>query len=322
MARAVRIGWLLLCLAGCAPPDPPQSTVCSVEKVADLPTRLVRGAVLVPAAVNQIPVQMQVDTGASTTSVTPDVATLLRLPPDAMRRTTVFGVGGQMISYNTQVLTFEVGRQLWAEQSFVTAPLARTFHEEPPVAGLLGANYLSDFDVELDLPEQRMTLWQVHGCAGDFAFQGVPHWRLPLRRYQRARMVATVQIDGQTLSALIDWGANATVLNQAAAARIGVTPQMLEADPGGHSNGADRNEIEFHLHRFAEIRIGNGVFHQARIQVAPIHIGDADMLLGIDYASVRRLWLSYATGQLFVVPPLPLPPPPLPPPPANHTNGL
>lgn len=308
MIRAIATAGLLLILASCTAPDPPQPAVCSVEKVADLPTRLVRGAMLVPAALNQTPVQMLVDTGATTTSVTSDIAMQLRLPPDARHRTRVFGVGGEAVSLNTLVWTFEVGRQEWTEQSFVTTPLARTFDEEPPVAGLLGANYLSDFDVELDLPEQRMTLWQVNGCDGDFAFRNLPHWRLPLRRYAPARMVATVQIDGQSLSALIDWGANATVLSQTAAARLGVTPAMLEADPAGHSIGTDRNEIEFHLHRFAEIRIGNGVFRQARIQVAPVHLLDVDMLLGLDYARTRHLWLSYATRQLFVVPSLPRPP--------------
>jgi len=306
--RVLPIACLLLCLAACAAPGPPQPSVCNVEKIADLPTRLVNGAVLVQAAINRTSVQMQVDTGASTTTVTPALAKELRLPPDAEHRTTVHGVGGDVVSRNTVVWTFEVGRQVWSEQSFVTAPLARVYHEVPPVAGLLGANHLSDFDVELDLPQGRMTLWQVHGCAGDFTFHDAPHFRLPLRRYAPARMVATVQIDGQSLAALIDWGSNATVLNEAAAARLGLAPETLAADPVGHSRGADGNEIEYRVHRFPEIRIGNGVAHQARVEVAPIHTTDVDMLLGLDYARTRRLWLSYATGQLFVALPPARPP--------------
>jgi predicted aspartyl protease len=313
--RVVPIACLLLCLAGCAAPDPPQPTVCTIEKVADLPTRLVRGAVLVPAAINQTAVQMEVDTGASKSSVTPDIAIKLGLPPDATRRTNVFGVGGIVLNTNTLEQSFEVGRQLWPDQSFVTTPLARAFHEDPPVAGLLGANYLSNFDVELDVPEGRMTLWQARNCAGDFAFRGVPHWRMPLRRYTPARMAATVTIDGQPVSALIDWGAGATVLNDAVAARLGITPEMLQADPAGHGNGTDRNEIEFHVHRFSEIRVGRGLFRQVHIEVAAIHARDVDMLLGLDYARTRHLWLSYATDQLFVVPP------PRPRPQANRTSG-
>jgi hypothetical protein len=50
------------------------------------------------------------------------------------------------------------------------------------------------------------------------------------------------------------------------------------------------------------------VFRQARIQVEPVHVQDADMLLGLDYARTRHLWLSCATRQLFVVPSLPRPP--------------
>lgn len=307
MMRALAIACLLLCLAACSSPDPARQVACTVEKVADLPARQVFGAVLVPAAVNQTAVLMQVDTGASTSSVTPAAAMALGLPPDARRRSTVLGVGGQIVTRNTLVSNFEVGHQMWVEQSFTTAPLARAFHEPQPVAGLLGANYLSDFDVELDLPHGRMTLWQVQGCTGDFTWQDVPHFSVKLRRYAPARMIATVEVDGHALPALIDWGANTTVLKQTTAVQLGVTPDALGVDPNGHSHGADGNEIEYRVHRFPEIRIGNGVFHQVRVEVAPIHLLDADMLLGLDYARTRRLWLSYATGQLFVALPPRLP---------------
>jgi predicted aspartyl protease len=307
MMRAVAIACLLLCLAACTSPAPAPQAACTVEKVADLPTRQVLGAVLVPAAVNQTAVQMQVDTGASTSSITPAMAMALRLPPDATHRSTVIGVGGQIVTRNTLVANFEVGRQVWPEQSFVTAPLARAYHEAQPVAGLLGANYLSDFDVELDLPHGRMTLWQVQGCAGDFTWADVPHFSVKLRRYAPARMVASVEIDGHALPALIDWGANTTVLKQTTAVQLGVTPEALAVDPTGHSHGADGNDIEYRVHRFPEIRIGNGVFHQVRVEVAPIQLLDADMLLGLDFARTRRLWLSYATGQMFVALPPRLP---------------
>jgi predicted aspartyl protease len=297
--RVVPIVWLLLALAACTDPTPPPA-VCTVDKVADLPARLVRGGVLVPATLDHMAVQMEVDTGATSSTVTPTFAGTRGLQPDPHRHTAVHGVGGQLVTRNTLVWSFEVGSQIWSAQSFATAPLARDFQEEPPVAGLLGADYLSDFDVELDLPHGRMTLWQVHGCEGDFALHGVPHWSMKLRRSSPARMIATVQLEDQKLSALIDWGANETVLKEAVALRLGVTPAMLDADPAGESHGADKNAITAHRHRFAELRIGNGLFRHVGLAVAPIQAANVDMLLGIDYARTRHVWLSYATQQMFV----------------------
>jgi hypothetical protein len=303
--RSVSIAGLLLCLAACTAPTSPDSASCTIEKVADLPARLVEGAVLVPAELNHMPVQMEVDTGASASTVTPGFANTWRLPPDPHRQTTVHGIGGDVVTSNTLVTSFELGQQMWSGESFTTAPLARSFIEDPPVAGLLGADYLSDFDVELDLPRRVMTLWQVHGCAGDFALRDVPHRSITLHRGSPARMIIPVAIDGQPISALIDWGANETVLKEAVALRLGVTPEMLAADPIGHDTGSDSNVVTSHLHLFQTLRVGDDLFYPVRIAVAPIHAADVDMLLGLDYARTRHLWLSYATGQIFVVPQAP-----------------
>ena len=292
---------LLSCLlAACAAQHPPSVAACSMDKVAELPVRIVGGAVMIPASINHTAVQMELDTGAEMTTVTPSAASELRLPPDARRRTLVHATGGDVTSRNQIVWNFEVGHQLWQDQSFTLVDLARTLHEDPPVAGLLGADLLSEFDVELDLPHGRMALWEVHDCAGDFAWPDVPHYRLELQRHPPNKLVTQVRVQGQTLTALIDWGANATMMTDAAAARLGVTPDMLNHDPSGHQNGADRREGVVHLHQFTDVQIGPEHFHLLRMQVAPIHVRDADALLGIDYARRRRLWLSYATGQMFV----------------------
>ncbi|HTW70603.1 MAG TPA: retropepsin-like aspartic protease [Acetobacteraceae bacterium] len=304
MLRTALIGGLLLCLAACAAPPAPGPQACSVERVADLPTQQHKGAVLVPASINQTPVLMQVDTGTSLSTVSPGFASAYALPPDPHRHTVVHGIGGEVTTRNTLLWSFEVGGQLWTDQSFVTSPLARTFNLDEPVAGLFAADFLSDFDVELDLPHHRITLWQVNGCAGDFAFRGVPHWRMPLRRYQEAQMVAPVTVDGQQMTALLDWGANVSVIKQSVAARLGVTAEQMQGDPVRKSRGADGNVVEAHVHRFPDLRIGPATFHNVRLEVAPIHDMNVDMLLGLNYARSRDLWLSYATDQLFVVRPV------------------
>jgi hypothetical protein len=75
---------------------------------------------------------------------------------------------------------------------------------------------------------------------------------------------------------------------------------MLAHDRSGSGRGVDQNEVPFHLHRFAEVKIGPGTFRNLPIEVADLRVADVGMLLGADYVSSRHVWLSYASDQMFV----------------------
>jgi hypothetical protein len=48
------------------------------------------------------------------------------------------------------------------------------------------------------------------------------------------------------------------------------------------------------------MQIGPEVFREVVIGVAPLSIVNADMLLGMDFAMSRRIWLSFRSRQMFV----------------------
>lgn len=306
MPVLVRVGLLCLValLGACAAPEPSASVAaCRLEREAELPLRMVGGGFLVPARIDGHAVQLQLDTGASASMIEQFVAIQLGLPADPYRQTNLHGAGGVILSRNTKVDLLELGRKQWRGLSLSSGHLARRFQEDPPVAGLLGADRLANFDVELDLPHGRMTLWDVSHCEGDFVPWTAPHFAVPLVRANPNRMLLHVEVDGQPVTALVDWGARSTVVTTAAAERLGVTAAMLAQDRGGTSRGVDQTPVAFHLHAFAQIRIGNEVFHHISTEVADLHVTDVGMLLGADYARTRRIWLSYATRQMFVLPP-------------------
>jgi predicted aspartyl protease len=234
---------LLASLTACMKaPDPVKQTACTVDRVAEMPVRVVDGAILVPGQIDQAPVQMQIDTGATSSMMDETTAARLALPSDAHRRTTLHGIGGQVQTQNTLVESLKIGGQEWQSLSLATGHLATAFHESIPVAGLLGADRLAVFDIELDVPHGRMTLWTVAHCAGDFALQGVPHYAVPLAWHSPNRLVARVEVDGHPVEALIDWGAKSTTITETAATAIGITPAMLAGDRSGTNWGIDRNE--------------------------------------------------------------------------------
>lgn len=302
------VGLLLLalmvaaCQSGGADPSDRMATQesCRMERVADLPARYVLGHVLIPAAVNDIPVQLLVDTGASASMLTPAAVALLGLHTDPSRTTTVHGIGGTVVTHDTSVQSFRIGDQDWLGSGMATGRLPIPFQEDPPVVGVLGADRLATFDVELDVPHRRMTLWRVQRCFGDFVPWQTAHYVLTLARYQPNQMIAHIEIEGHPVTALIDWGARSSMITSAAAAGLGVSEDILRQDRSGGSRGVDQNEVPIRVHRFGEITIGPARFHDIALEVGGLRVTNVGMLLGLDFFRTRHVWLSYASEQLFV----------------------
>jgi hypothetical protein len=175
----------------------------------------------------------------------------------------------------------------------------------PPVAGLLGADLLSGFDVELDVPHRHLALHRIEspssGCE-----QAVPRgWSgpfdtLPLRRSDN-RLLTEVAVNGVKMTALVDSGALSITVGDGAARGAGVTEAELQRDPGGIGGGVDMRELPYHWHRFASLTIGREVIRNPVLTVSPLH-EEADLLLGSPFFATRRVWLSYASGRMFVQP--------------------
>lgn len=300
---------LLACLpalgaCATAPAEPPDRTLaCQKERAAEVPIRFVDGAILATASVNRQPVLLQVDTGTTTSMADDEAAARFRLPSDPHRRTTLHGLSGETQTQNALVEDLQVGGEEWQSVSLSTGHLAARFHEALPVLGLLGADRLSAFDVELDVPQGRMTLWSVSNCAGDFVgWQGL-HYAVALTRHSPNRMIITVRVNDQDLHALVGWGARQSMITRDAIERLGVSPAMLAADRSEESWGIDGLHRPTRLHRFEEIRIGAETIHNATFAVADVHLNEADMLLGADFVRNRHVFLSYSARQLFIAPP-------------------
>lgn len=230
-------------------------------------------------------------------------AARLALPPDRHRRTNLHGLSGESVTQNTLIESLQIGGQEWQSDSFSTGHLANRFPQTPPVLGLLGADHLSAFDVELDVSHGHMTLWSVSNCTGDFvAWKGL-RYVVPLVRHQPNRMIVTVRVNGQNLHVLVDWGARQSLITRDAATRSGLTPAMLAADRKAESWGIDGLHRQTSLHRFEEIRIGPETLHNATLSVADVNLNEADMLLGADFVRNRHVFLSYSARRLFVAPP-------------------
>jgi predicted aspartyl protease len=302
LARVSLLHWLPLCLlVGCAPAIPGSTPqVCSIVKAAEVPLRIERGFVVAPATIEDSAVTLLIDTGSEGSLVTPGAVARLHLQRDSHNRTTIRGIGGSISTQNARLQSFGIGGMVMMDQSTAVGPVGPASGAALQVSGLLGADWLSDFDVDFDLPRRVMTLYRVQGCTGDYVPWQGPMTSIPARLYGRGLLVLPSTLDGQPVAALLDSGADASVVAEAVAARAGADAAAMAHDPVGHGIGVDGNPQDLHRHRFGDLQVGAEHFHDVTIAVSELHNTPADMLLGIDWLRSHRLWIAYAARRVFV----------------------
>ncbi|MBB2168260.1 hypothetical protein HLH36_07815 [Gluconacetobacter aggeris] len=313
-ARRARFAALLLCLtpaAGVAQDRAP--VACAVTRVARVPLRDDGGYLSVPVSIagrtGQGAYSLVVDTGAEGGLLSGRVAGALGLAVDSGRRTVLYGTGGagSMVP-NVLIDNLRLGPE--GGQGLDLGPLSAPVGElpgqpmiTPPVAGLLGGDVLSRFELEFDVAGGWLSFWRMQGDDG--ACRAAPAWRgaydtVALRR-EGHRVAVTVELDGQALTALVDSGARSRILSMEAAERAGVSEGRLALDPGGETSGVDGRPVPYHWHRFASLRVGREMEPAPVLTVAPLR-EQVDMLLGADWFARHDVWISYATGRMFTRP--------------------
>jgi predicted aspartyl protease len=293
-----RVHWLaLLLLAGCAATASPAPQACDVHKAAEIPLTLERGFITVPAKIEDKPVFMLIDTGSEGSVVTPAASSALGLQPDRHHHTTIHGTGGAITAENALLRSFEIGGMEMLGESMAVSSLPSTH-----AAGLLGADWLADFDVELDVAHQRMALYRVEGCPDDHVPWPGRKATLPARLTGRGLVLITAELDGHPVTALLDSGALHTLLADGPAARIGLDAAALAGDPTGHARGIDGIERTVRRHRFARFRLGPELYTNPVLLVGPLRSTTADMLLGLDWLRGNQVWISYSARRIAFQP--------------------
>jgi hypothetical protein len=280
---------------------------CSVTPRATIPLDLVSGAIIVPVEVNGIAASFILDTGAQRSVVTGEAVRRLSLARDQWVGTTMSGVGGIDRRANADPRSLSLGgvklvrRTLNHDTSLTVGIIPRTVVGNHVIDGLLGRDFLSVFDLDLDLPARRLTIYSVQDCAGRFLPWTGGYASIPVAFPAEQAIIVTVTLDGTPLRALLDSGSAATLLTAPGMVRMGLQEANLAADPADMISGLGPHMVPMHLHRFRSLDAGGEALETPAIWVAPVRLPlFVDMLLGADWLAGRRAWISYATKQVFV----------------------
>lgn len=274
---------------------------CGTSRVGEITVATLKNAPLVTLLANGKPVTLLLDTGAEWTILTPAVAQ--RIGAEAPRITfdrQVRGIGASLGTREVELRSFSAGSVAipWRRVRVAAVNISSVF--SGPLDGVLGADTLSNFDIELNIPQHRMSFYTKQTCSAAAPAWIEPYVRIAAGRSLSNHLFFPAQLDGHRLDAFIDTGAQLSVISLRAARALGVTDAALARDRTTVTVGAAAERIISRVHRFARLEVGSEVVRNPEIVVADFKLSDADLVLGMDFLLTRRVWFSYGSQQIFL----------------------
>jgi predicted aspartyl protease len=274
---------------------------CGTARLGETTVATLRNVPIITLFANRAPVTLLLDSGAETTILTPAVAGRIGAqPPRVEFQRQLRGLAGSLQTSEVELRSFTVGGVEIPWRRVRVAPINVASVFSGPLDGVLGADTLSSFDVDLDLPGHRLVLYRKQTCpTAEPAWTG-PYTKIAAGRSRGDHLFFPVQLNGRKLDAFVDTGSQSTVLSTGAALALGVTAAVLAQDRATVVHGAAAEQLSAHIHGFSRLEAGGEVIRNPEIIVTDVRLSDADLVLGIDFLRSRRIWFSYGSQQIFL----------------------
>ena len=167
-------------------------------------------------------------------------------------------------------------------------------------SGLLGQNFLVNWNVEYDLAKGAIRLFKDTDCSKQF----LAYWAIQspesvtVSNIERVSLryplaIGHAFVNGEKIRVLFDSGASKSVLSLKAAQRAGLKLDAPEVIDGGETSGAGRNLVKSYIAPFASFKFADGEeVKNARLRVADIGLDLTDMLIGADFFLSHRIFIA------------------------------
>ena len=172
--------------------------------------------------------------------------------------------------------------------------------------GLLGQNFLVNWDVEYDLAKGMIRLMKDTSCSKNM----LAYWVAPTQSYTTVNIervdkktphaIGHAYINGEKIRVLFDSGAQISVLSLRAAERAGIKVDSPGVVDGGVTRGSGRRAVKSYIAPFASFKFADGEeIKNARLRMADIDLDIADMLLGGDFFLSHRIFVANSQDKVY-----------------------
>jgi clan AA aspartic protease (TIGR02281 family) len=247
---------------------------CKLLQIAELPVSVAHNRPLIDAKINDQPVKILVDTGASYSFLWEDEAKHLGLPLRQIAGLKMYGVDGEAQALAARVNHLQIGAFTFKDMDLTVIGTNRDPRTKgwDPSALVLGEDFFSKFTTEFDFAHGVIRLLKPEGCQPEqLAYWGKTYSLAELERTNEGvpSIKANVLVNGQHVMAVLDTGAVTSHISQAAARRAGFTPDP-SAGAVSKSTGLAGRALEVWTGTFASFAIGDEVVRNVRLRIADL----------------------------------------------------
>jgi clan AA aspartic protease (TIGR02281 family) len=289
-------------LAGCqSAADAPH---CGMRFVSDLRLTQHKRAFYTTISINGQNADMLVDTGAAQNVLTAAAAGRLGLERTYGGGLYLEGIGGKRETGIVRSREVRLGDARGQDLKFATVNNFKAGDAD----GLLGMNFLYRFDLDLDFWGGRLGLYlAAQNCATAITTMTGHLYSVPLAFSSTGpeenvvwlSPSVNVTINGHVLHAVIDTGAEHTVIFRDSARRAGLSEAAVLAR--GHMSGIGKRSVAADIRISAPVVIGDLTVQNMPIFVVDQrHLGTTEMLLGFDFVTRVHLWVSHSSNTLIM----------------------
>jgi len=286
---------------------------CQLQAIGELTVSTSGPDVTTDGEINGQPVRLVVDTGADATILFRDAAKRLGLKFRSLDNGMSYGIGGVTRLYSVRVKSLRVGSMEERDSDLVA-----TGHSDGATQGAIGERFLTQADVEFDLPHGKIRFFRPQDCTGDqVVYWGDAYAVAPLAPTPYYQLLAQVSVNGRPVTAQLDTGAEVSVLTPQAAARAGVSRTAAGVERAGHMEGTGHEKITAYVNVFDSFSFGEETIRHAKLWIADMFYADVDdrsatslipkkavdepdMLLGADFFKSHRVYVSLQQRKIYV----------------------
>jgi hypothetical protein len=215
----------------------------------------------------------------------------------------VHGIGGNVAAAEVKPELVTAGGRKLPGFTFEVVPVHLPKVGDEQVDGLLGADMLGAYDIDLDIGHHLILLYDPPACAEPLLPWSRGYAAVEAHLSRHRHMSFQITLDGHALTAFIDTGAQVSLIDADATKGLGVTEAALWRDEPVIMQGVSTDVVTARAHRFDRLGLADAVLLSPTVAVTPLRLDDGDMLMGTDVLMHQRIWLSYAARRIFVARP-------------------
>jgi hypothetical protein len=273
---------------------------CDLVIVTQLPLVVQDHLLVVPAGINGKGIHLVVDTGAERTTISDEVVDRLGLPHDPRYVNQSLGIGGSTTATDVTIDRLVLGGVHFPINHVAVGTFRLQTERGLSADGLLGADILLAYDMDIDVPGGKLTLYRSRICQN----MGLPWSERAVEiagvKARKDRLLLPFELDNVPGWAILDTGAQGNVIGVDMTRRMGLSEQAMAGDPSVRQHGVGPGETISRLHQFKLLRIGPVTEASPKITVLASDFGVGDALVGEEFLQGRRVWLSFRNRQVFV----------------------